>query len=339
MESLCEGFFIITKDELIFEVKGNVHPSNRVIAYLRYVPDENGQRSGAGQKRYTKIYDIEKRNSFLEVYHPEYLWFDPFRKRSMQSVPNDHVAFVLNPIDGLRQLRDHGAHLTLLEENTIELADTLIDISGIPSDAIGVTGSQLVRLATSKSDIDLVVYGESNCKSVFHALKEKRDTLPKLKQYSRDLLERHVEFRWGASTPWKDWLLQAEKDKVLQGLFGGYEFFIRLVKYPDEMRWKYEERFHHYIKHDTFRCLIVDDSQSIFTPCEYQVSCESEPDLRRIVSFRGRYTEHVSSGMYVETKGRLERVDFSQGHSELHLILGETSNDYLIPVDQLKIDQ
>ena len=36
--SAVEGDFIETKDGIIFDVKGFLHPINRTIAYIRYVP-------------------------------------------------------------------------------------------------------------------------------------------------------------------------------------------------------------------------------------------------------------------------------------------------------------
>ena len=36
--SPIEGHFLVTEDGLIFEVKGVIHPEERIIAYLRYAP-------------------------------------------------------------------------------------------------------------------------------------------------------------------------------------------------------------------------------------------------------------------------------------------------------------
>ena len=39
-----EGDLIEIQDNVIFDVKGLVHPPNRVVAFIRYVPDPNGNR-------------------------------------------------------------------------------------------------------------------------------------------------------------------------------------------------------------------------------------------------------------------------------------------------------
>ncbi|MFW9845496.1 MAG: hypothetical protein ACFFD6_02010, partial [Candidatus Thorarchaeota archaeon] len=56
-----EGHFIITDDDLIFEVKGVIHPSDRVIAYLRYIKDDSGDRRSRDGTRFRKVYDLVRR--------------------------------------------------------------------------------------------------------------------------------------------------------------------------------------------------------------------------------------------------------------------------------------
>ena len=49
-----EGDLIESKDGVFFDVKGLVHPPKRVIAFIRYVPDLNGNREKDGTNpRYT----------------------------------------------------------------------------------------------------------------------------------------------------------------------------------------------------------------------------------------------------------------------------------------------
>jgi len=64
-----EGWFVITYDDLIFEVKGVIHPRNRIIAYVRYVPDIDGERGG-----HRKVYNLHEREVFLKEKFPDYLW-------------------------------------------------------------------------------------------------------------------------------------------------------------------------------------------------------------------------------------------------------------------------
>ena len=46
--------FIYTSDDLYFASTNYIHPENRVISFLRYVPDPEGDREKDG-KRYRKM--------------------------------------------------------------------------------------------------------------------------------------------------------------------------------------------------------------------------------------------------------------------------------------------
>ncbi|MFW9931098.1 MAG: nucleotidyltransferase domain-containing protein [Candidatus Thorarchaeota archaeon] len=326
---------MVTEEGLIFEIKGSVHPDDRYIAYLRYVPDKRGTRKSDADKGYTKIYDIEKRRIFLRRNFPQYLWFDQYSNRQMQAVPHEKIDFILNPVDALRHMRDKGKHVLDLEKSTTSLVDALLDVSKIQESCIGVTGSQLVGLSGPTSDIDLVVYGEKSCKQLYHSLERDWESISGLRRYENHLLEKHVRFRWGTDNRSFAWLQKREQSKLLQGLYENFEFFIRLVKYPHEVGWKYGERTHSFIKKEiVVEGIITDDSQGIFTPCEYTISCEEHPSLKRVISFRGRFTEHVDKGMLVRAHGRLESVSsVKEGITSQYLILGESAKDFLIPVE------
>ena len=63
LEKLVEGYFIKTLDNLIFEVKGVIHPNDRIIAYVRYVPNIVSSDS---VPRFQKIYDLYEREKYLK---------------------------------------------------------------------------------------------------------------------------------------------------------------------------------------------------------------------------------------------------------------------------------
>ena len=81
-----EGFALHTADELIFTVKGLVHPPDRVIAYLRYLPDPQGDRERDGV-RYRRVYHFDEQQGILQARYPEYLKYDPVFGVRLQSVP------------------------------------------------------------------------------------------------------------------------------------------------------------------------------------------------------------------------------------------------------------
>ena len=328
-----EGFFLVTNDNHIFEVKGVVHPKGRVVAYLRYLPDQDGNRVSSSGIRYRKITSLKERENYLQEMDSEYLWFDETRGRLLQAVPLNRIAFVLNPVDCLRQIRDMGRHSSSLQQASLNLVQALTDMTRIEWGAIGLTGSQLVGLASSESDIDLVIYGEKPSRKVYSILKKQSHAIGDLGGYAGEPLDKHVTFRWGENPRWRDVLRKVESDKVLQGFFGGYEFFIRMVKSPDEIGYEYEDFAIHNEGTLAVKCYVTDDHDSIFTPCAYGVQCNKLGNLRKLVSYRGRFTEQVSKGMDVKAKGRLESVtDKRSGEEFSQLVLGEIWDDYLVPI-------
>jgi len=328
-----EGYFIVTHDNHIFEVKGVLQPKDRVIAYLRYIPDNQGNRSSIDGITFSKIYSLDKREKYLKKNYPQYLWFDQIQGRMLQSVPLKDIAIILNPVDALNRLRDVGIHADELQQASLNLAEYLRQECGIQWSDIGLTGSQLAGLAVLNSDIDLVVYGIKPAQKLHSILKQRFDLLDCIHRYSGDMLDQHVNFRWGANN--KNWeLLRAiEAKKNLQGVFENIEFFIRLVKDPTEIDYNYGDCVFKNEGLHSVRCEVIDDSDSIFTPCTYSVNCKTIPNLIELVSYRGRFTEQVSNKMNIEASGRLESVHkLKTGESHKRLVLGENANDYLIPV-------
>ncbi|MHA1480037.1 MAG: nucleotidyltransferase domain-containing protein [Candidatus Thorarchaeota archaeon] len=334
IEQLVEGFFLVTKEDLIFEVKGNVHPEERVIAYLRYVPSETGDRIAGNGIRYRKIYSLSEREAYLKENFPKYLWMDSVHGRILQSVRQSDIMFMLDPVNRLRQFRDRGVHLTPLQKASVQLANSFVEKFPLSWDSIGITGSQLSGLATLESDIDLVIYGEKEGLEFYKTFSEKFDKISGISRYSGKILDNHVAFRWGSISS-KTKLREIEAGKMLQGLYKNYEFFIRIVKKSHEAGYMYSDFEFENLGLRSVRCKIIDNSNSIFTPCEYGVKCEEFPILTKLLSYRGRFTEQVGKGMIVEARGRLESVSTREKKNRfLQLVMGEDPNDILIPIKE-----
>jgi len=323
---LVEGHFVITIDGLIFEIKGVIHPRDRVIAYLRYVPTSDSE-SG-----YRKVYALDTRERYLQNNFPSYLWFSEPHGRVVQSVPNDKIQSRLNPVDCLAALRDSEDKISDLEQASVNLSKKLVDVTRIECSNIGITGSQLVGVARKDSDIDLVIFGSDACRKFHSNLSKNITSIVGIERYAGTLLEEHVSFRWGAHENLRIILQEIEKAKVLQGLFEGYHFFLRLVKTPDDFDYVYGDVSYQTRGQQLVAGKVLDDRDSIFTPCEYLIDCDELPDLRKLVSYRGRFTEQISKGASFEALGRLEMVtDHKENDHYMQLVLGELSTDYLIP--------
>lgn len=328
-----EGDFIETSDGLIFDV---LHPPNRVIAYLRYVPDGRGTRERAGTS-YRKVYPLYARAKLLARRWPEYLYYDPYLNREVQAVPQGKVKEHYLPTEKLTELRRLGK-INQLERFALDMAETLSRESEISASQIGVSGSILVGLQTPNSDIDLLLYGTDaaiKCHSKLRSLLSDR-SLGFRPYEERDMRKLYAQRGLEAALSFETFAIH-ERPKVLQGKFRGADYFIRCVKEWDELRENYGDKEYHPIARVTVHATIDDDSESIYTPCTYQIVDVKVTSWARhgapteIVSFRGRFCEQVRKGENVLAKGTLEQVVGERGVSH-RLVIGEDPRDCLMAV-------
>ena len=70
-----EGDLIETSDKVIFDVKGLVHPPDKIVAFPRYIPSAEGTRGRRGEL-YKKIYNLAERFNYLQKKTPELIVAD-----------------------------------------------------------------------------------------------------------------------------------------------------------------------------------------------------------------------------------------------------------------------
>ncbi len=319
-------------EHLIFTVKGLSHPRGRTIAYLRYIPDSRGGRRRGDGLRFRRVYDTRETTEYLRRNFPEYLHPDERWGVLLQSVPDTEVLRVYHPTEELEEMRRRPAGE--LGKLAVRFAEAITREADIPLGSIGVSGSLLLGLATTSSDVDLVIYGDENCRRAYEALRRLRESETWVSPYDRERVMGVVESRWGETGIDLNAFIEIERAKVLHGLVEGRDYFIRLVKDWEEV----EEEPISCSPLGTARvqARIKDDSDSIFTPCSYPLEeCRfleggAEGFVEELASFRGRFTEQAREGEVVEARGRLERV-LTEGGTHLRLLLGDPG-DYLIPI-------
>ena len=87
-----EGDFIEDVNGIIFDVKGFEHPSTRVIAFPRYIPRKEGNRvRKTDNRRYVKIYDLDKRYDYLREHLRNYIIYDSVFDMELCEVPKDNI--------------------------------------------------------------------------------------------------------------------------------------------------------------------------------------------------------------------------------------------------------
>jgi predicted nucleotidyltransferase len=167
--------FIETKEGLIFCVVGYLHPRDRVIAYLKYLPSAEGKWSSGSRRysramRYYSASEVVRNVGWLEKHYPHYVFHSKVLGFKISAVPKRYIVRHYIPQKRLEEIVRKGPE-DALEEKVLELVDLLSERAGVPKSFFGVTGSILLKIHNpSFSDIDLVVYGREQSLRVKAAL-------------------------------------------------------------------------------------------------------------------------------------------------------------------------
>jgi predicted nucleotidyltransferase len=327
-----EGDFVESKEGWIFDVKGLVHPPDGVIAFVRYVPSEQGDRVRRNMK-YRKIYDLSERYDFLRKLRPQYLRYDKVLDAWLNEVPVNDVAQHYKPQQKTRHLLDN-THLDAMETQTLDFIKLLNEVAHTSLKHFGVSGSVLVGLHSPQSDIDLIIYGSENSVAVRAALKKLLQEEEVVTAYGREgLRSRYNERQRNTLVSFNDYVFH-EARKTFQGFYGGREFFIRYVKEWREVTERYGDTVYRNEGYATVKGRVVDSSESLFTPCTYamanvEVMAGETALVTEVSSFRGRFCDQAVRGEWVVAQGKLESVT-TQGETHYRLLLGSSPRDYMV---------
>jgi predicted nucleotidyltransferase len=331
-----EGDLLENKDNVIFDVKGLVHPPDRVVAFPRYFPDKKGKRKRAATF-YGKVYSFSERYAFLKERFPHYLVYDKIFDEMLCEVPIQDIEAIYKPTERLQELRA-SKELDAIENDALGLSTLLKEETKISWSAVGISGSVMVKLHDASSDIDPMVYGTDNCLKVYSVLKNLLKTKKSdIKPYTLKQLRKLFAFRSKDTIVNFESFVQTEARKVLQGKFCQRDYFIRFIKDWNETSEEYGDICYENAGYAKVKATIVDDSESIFTPCVYKIEnaqvLEGSQNkvIREIVSFRGRFCEQAKTGESVIAQGKVEHVKDTKRNSEhFRLLLGNKPSDYMI---------
>lgn len=333
---LREGDLVQTRQDLIFDVKGLVHPPDRVVAYIRYFPDEKGKRTKQGI-HYEKVYPLPQRHRLLKERFRRFLVYDPVFDETLCEVPVDEIKVHYTPSDELKKLRS-SENLDLLQRKALGFAQLLKREADVPWNALGISGSIMAELHTATSDVDVVVYGSENCRKVHAALKKFLNNNHELvKPYTLSDLRSLFEFRSKDTKSSFEDFVQTESRKTLQGKFSGTDYFVRCVKEWNEIDEQYGDVQYMNRGCATIEATITDNSESIFTPCNYKIEDARpvEPNvpksIEEITSFRGRFCEQAEKNEIVIARGKIEKVtDRKHKREKFRLLIGGGPTDYFV---------
>jgi predicted nucleotidyltransferase len=326
--------YLRTHDNLFFTVVGNVHPKDRVLAYLKYRPKPRGKWGRAGERyaRSTRFYsasNMMKTVGFLRKAYPQYVHrFKPLQIY-FSSVPHERIAEHFRPEERLGKMR-HAKYLDNLEKKTIQLASFLSKRSGVPIERLGVTGSILINVHTSFSDIDLTVYGRPESRRI-------KESLLSLYKKGNGQIRR---FHGSLLSTWCDEqssvhpLSRKEAHEFYsrmwnKAVYRNTIFSIHPVKIEAEVTEQFGEESYEPLGIVEMRARVVGAADSCFLPGTYFVtdvrfeSGHKFENVERVVTYEGLYGDIASEGDEIFVRGKLEKVfDASRQLKYSRIIVG-----------------
>ena len=331
-----EGDLIRTKNGVVFDVKGLIHPPDKIIAFPRFIPSNEGTRKGKNAN-YGKVYSLGDRFKYLQQNYPDLIVFDPVFGETLCEVPLDHIAKHYQPTEKLCSLLK-AKQLTELENKALQLATRLKEKANIPWSAIGISGSIMVGLTTDVSDIDPLVYGTENSQKAYIALQKLRcEEDSGFKPYTQEELHDLFDFRSKDTQMSFEDFTVVESRKAFQGKFMGTDYFIRFVKDWGDFDEQYGDVCFKNSGYAKIVAITADSSDALFTPCTYKikdVQVLEGPKLvpiAEVVSFRGRFCQQAVDSEKIKAQGKVELVtNKKKGTEHYRLILGNKPADYMV---------
>jgi predicted nucleotidyltransferase len=334
MRGFRDRDFLQTPEGFYFCVIGSVHPLDRVISYIKYVPSESGVWGDQKQKfqrilqKYT-IPDLLKTFQFIEKSYPQYLFHSVENNITITAVPHDCIRTHFMPEKKLEKLRQIK-QLDSLQQKLLRFTDHLAQISNVSLDSFGVTGSLLLGIhQPAFSDIDLIVYGVEDSWALRNALTEQRGTETGLKYLKGKALE--------------DWCLKKTQQYPLSaqdalklyqrkwnlGFFEDKYVSIHPVKLESEVTENYGERTYTPMGQVKIQAVVSDNVDSLFLPAAYNVedvmflSGPEVTEVAEVVTYEGLYDSLAENGETIQVKGKLEKVtDKTNNQQHYRVVVG-----------------
>jgi predicted nucleotidyltransferase len=341
--------FITTQEGFLFCVIGGIHPTDRVISYLKYRPEPHGRwgrttRYHRTMKNYT-VPSLQETLHLIQTQYPQYLYRSRIFDTRISVVPKQRILQHHQPEAKLVELFEL-AQRDSLQSSVIELVSTMSHQTGISPRCFGVTGSILTDIhQPSFSDIDLTVYGLENGWKMQHYLQD--TLLDNSKLFTRHCPKerKQVLTRWSQRYP----LTVSEAEHIYlrrwnYGFFHDTAFSIHPIQLRREIESQYGDQRFHSRRMVEGSAKIVDVEQSLFLPAIYEISDFNDINegnhvvVRQLVSYNGLYNGIFKEGETVHLRGKLEKVEDKQRKLKYYRILVGSllakGQDYIKPTER-----
>ena len=328
MRGFRDRDFLQTNEDFFFCVVGPLHPPERVISYIKYVPSESGVW-GRDEKRFSRILqkytipNLLETFNYLEINYPHYLFHSSVDNITITAVPHQNIKEHFKPEEKLVQLRQ-ASQLDSLQKKLVRFTRFLEETSGVPEWSFGVTGSLLLDIHQPKfSDLDVTVYGLKDSWALHKALSENHNSEMRMKRLEGKALK-----EWCIKKAKQYPLSLAEASKIYErkwnlGVFEDTWVSIHPVKLESEVTEEYGEATYHPCGQVTIRAIVRDNIDSLFLPSVYkieEVTVLEGPQLGKVtelLSYESLYDSVAENGETIQARGKLERVT-KKGTSREH---------------------
>ncbi len=321
MRQFRDRDFLRTREGLFFCVVSSVHPSDRVISYIKYVPAEVG-KWGKGKRRFKRVLGSYTIPSLLESFgllrkdYPHYLFYSKFLNTEMSAVPLEYIEEHYKPEEKLARLLQ-TPRLDPLQQKLKGFITFLSKISGVPENFFGVTGSILLDIHRPEfSDIDVTVYGSKNSLALKKALTEAYILPSSPAQPLKDeALEDWCNNKAQSYPLTFDEALQIYKRKWNIGMIRDVFFSIHPVKLEQEVKETYGDKTYRPLGPAAIEAVVYENADSLFLPCIYRVKDVNilegpveAAEVKAVVSYESLYDSLAQIGERITCKGKLEKV-------------------------------
>lgn len=325
--------FIYTTDDLFFATTSYLHPEDRILAFLRYIPDPEGERF-KNEKRYTKV-DSEEAYKFLKENYPYYLFQCDNTQVQMMGVPLNKIEKILRPDERLNEIRnqflkenrsENDLSNDSLLKKVIKVADTFHQGAGIPYESMGISGSILAGLYDPEnSDVDFVIYGLAYHRKAMNLFGQIKDSAQyqSFRSIGDDYWKKVYDKRIKDSTLSFKEFCWYENRKNNRGVVDGTLFDILATREWNEISGTWGDTRYQPQGQMTIECTVSDALASFDNPAVYEIhdveivdinltpdsSLEiSEVDIKEIASFTHTYSGQALEGERIIARGKLEKV-------------------------------
>jgi len=337
---LRDGDTLLMQEGFIFYVFGYEHPDNRLLSFLKYIPSEFAHKfqvkllrhkwhlEGLELSRPEKLYTAQNYQKFLATLlreFPHYLYFCPYRRKEVLSVPRNKIKKVYVSNVCLRQIFENENKDTLQKE-AVKLVELLSSESKVPIQDFGIHGSVGLNMHNEYSDIDLVVYGAQNFRNLENTVNRLAD----------EEVFTHVFTK------------KIDQSRKHRGRYNDRRFVYNAVRKPEEINTKHGKLHYIPIKNVQFASVVVNDNENMFRPAIYPINEYKPLDLASelsdeqipamVTSMIGYYRNVARTGDKIRVSGTLEKVEnIETDEIYYHVVVGTGvhGNEYIEPVDNL----